>query len=116
MPAHQFPTGTVLRGDRRRALVQWARTGGRYVIEDDYDAEFRYDRVAVRALQGLDPDNSNAYDRGIVMHSAWYAAPDMLTRWGKLGRSEGCFAVAEHMLPQVVGLLGSGRMLYSDKV
>ncbi len=55
-PAHQFPTGTVLRGERRRALLSWASAGGRLVIEDDYDAEFRYDREPVRALQGLDPD------------------------------------------------------------
>jgi GntR family transcriptional regulator/MocR family aminotransferase len=56
MPAHQFPTGTVLAGDRRRDLVAWARDGDRFILEDDYDAEFRYDGVAVRALQGLEPD------------------------------------------------------------
>jgi GntR family transcriptional regulator/MocR family aminotransferase len=55
-PAHQFPTGVVLGGERRRELLAWARTGARLVIEDDYDAEFRYDRVPVRALQGLDPE------------------------------------------------------------
>ena len=55
-PAHQFPTGVVLSGERRRALLSWARERPRLVIEDDYDAEFRYDREAVRALQGLDPD------------------------------------------------------------
>jgi GntR family transcriptional regulator/MocR family aminotransferase len=55
-PAHQFPTGAVLSGARRRALLAWARTRGALVIEDDYDAEFRYDREPVRALQGLDPD------------------------------------------------------------
>jgi GntR family transcriptional regulator/MocR family aminotransferase len=56
-PAHQFPTGVVLSGQRRRALLEWAcRTGG-LVLEDDYDAEFRYDRQPVRALQGLDPSH-----------------------------------------------------------
>jgi GntR family transcriptional regulator / MocR family aminotransferase len=54
-PAHQFPTGAVLSGGRRRALLDWANREGRLVIEDDYDAEFRYDRQPVRALQGLDP-------------------------------------------------------------
>jgi GntR family transcriptional regulator/MocR family aminotransferase len=53
-PAHQFPTGVVLAPDRRRALGAWARAGG-LVIEDDYDAEHRYDRSPVPALQGLDP-------------------------------------------------------------
>jgi GntR family transcriptional regulator / MocR family aminotransferase len=55
-PAHQFPTGVVLSGERRRALLAWARERPRLVIEDDYDAEFRYDRAPVRALQGLDPE------------------------------------------------------------
>jgi len=54
-PAHQFPTGAVLSGGRRRELLEWARSRGALVIEDDYDAEFRYDREPVRALQGLDP-------------------------------------------------------------
>ncbi|MBW0134562.1 PLP-dependent aminotransferase family protein [Pseudonocardia abyssalis] len=53
-PAHQFPTGVVLAPDRRRALLDWARSGG-LVIEDDYDAEHRYDRAPVPALQGLAP-------------------------------------------------------------
>src|SRR5215831_16317800 len=55
-PAHQFPTGAVLSGGRRRELLSWARSRDALVIEDDYDAEFRYDREPVRALQGLDPD------------------------------------------------------------
>jgi GntR family transcriptional regulator / MocR family aminotransferase len=54
-PAHQCPTGVVLSPTRRTALVQWAREGG-LVIEDDYDAEFRYDRAPLGALQGLAPD------------------------------------------------------------
>jgi GntR family transcriptional regulator / MocR family aminotransferase len=55
-PAHQFPTGAVLTGERRRALLSWASAAGRLVIEDDYDAEFRYDRQPARAVQGLGPD------------------------------------------------------------
>jgi GntR family transcriptional regulator / MocR family aminotransferase len=55
-PAHQFPTGAVLSGSRRRALLNWSRETGGLVIEDDYDAEFRYDREPVRALQGLHAD------------------------------------------------------------
>jgi GntR family transcriptional regulator/MocR family aminotransferase len=55
-PAHQFPTGAVLSGERRRQLLAWARKGGRLIAEDDYDAEFRYDREPVQALQGLDPE------------------------------------------------------------
>jgi GntR family transcriptional regulator/MocR family aminotransferase len=54
-PAHQSPTGVVLSAARRTALVQWARAG-HAVIEDDYDAEYRYDRAPVGALQGIAPD------------------------------------------------------------
>jgi GntR family transcriptional regulator / MocR family aminotransferase len=54
-PAHQCPTGVVLSPQRRGALLAWARAGG-LVIEDDYDAEFRYDRAPLGALQGLAPD------------------------------------------------------------
>ncbi|HEY1274145.1 MAG TPA: PLP-dependent aminotransferase family protein [Thermoleophilaceae bacterium] len=55
-PAHQFPTGVVLSGERRRELLDWSRAHGGLVIEDDYDAEFRYDREPVRVMQGLDPE------------------------------------------------------------
>ncbi|MGA9113421.1 MAG: PLP-dependent aminotransferase family protein [Candidatus Dormiibacterota bacterium] len=55
-PAHQFPTGAVLSGPRRRDLLAWARQHGALIVEDDYDAEFRYDREPAPALQGLDPD------------------------------------------------------------
>ena len=54
-PAHQFPTGTVLSAPRRAALLAWARTTGGLIIEDDYDAEFRYDRRPVGTLQGAAP-------------------------------------------------------------
>jgi GntR family transcriptional regulator/MocR family aminotransferase len=54
-PAHQFPTGAVMAPARRTALVSWAASHDRLIVEDDYDAEFRYDRNAVGALQGLDP-------------------------------------------------------------
>lgn len=55
-PAHQFPTGAALTPERRSAAVDWARTTGGLILEDDYDGEFRYDRQSVGALQGLDPD------------------------------------------------------------
>jgi GntR family transcriptional regulator/MocR family aminotransferase len=55
-PAHQYPTGAVLPPDRRSALAAWARSRRAIVIEDDYDAEFRYDRQPVGAMQGLCPE------------------------------------------------------------
>ncbi|GAA2240194.1 hypothetical protein GCM10010430_22040 [Kitasatospora cystarginea] len=55
-PAHQWPTGVALALQPRLALLDWVRDRDAIVIEDDYDAEFRYDREPVGALQGLAPD------------------------------------------------------------
>jgi GntR family transcriptional regulator/MocR family aminotransferase len=55
-PAHQFPTGRILSGPRRHELLAWARGCGGYIVEDDYDAEYRYDGAPVGAIQGLAPD------------------------------------------------------------
>ena len=55
-PAHHFPTGGVLSPERRAALVAWATEGNRLVLEDDYDAEYRYDREPIGAVQGLAPE------------------------------------------------------------
>jgi len=55
-PSHQWPTGSVLSAARRAAVLRWAAERGAVVIEDDYDAELRYDRTPVGSLQGLAPD------------------------------------------------------------
>jgi hypothetical protein len=71
---------------------------------------------ASQRLDGLDESNSNALDRAIVIHGAWYSNPDMIAKWGKLGRSQGCFAVGEADLERVFLRLGAGRMIYAAKV
>lgn len=55
-PAHQNPVGGVLSPHRRQRLLAWARQASGVIVEDDYDAEYRYDRVGVGALQGLAPE------------------------------------------------------------
>jgi GntR family transcriptional regulator/MocR family aminotransferase len=55
-PAHQYPTGAVLAPERRTELIAWARRRGTLIVEDDYDAEYRYDRDPIAALQGLAPE------------------------------------------------------------
>jgi GntR family transcriptional regulator / MocR family aminotransferase len=55
-PAHQFPTGVVLGGERRRELMRWAEEHDGLIIEDDYDAEHRYDRPPVPALRAMLPE------------------------------------------------------------
>lgn len=54
-PAHQYPSGVVLSPPRREQLLRWAKSVGGLIIEDDYDAEFRYDRAPLACLQGMDP-------------------------------------------------------------
>ena len=56
-PAHQFPSGAVLSAERRAALVAWAKDRDALILEDDYDAEYRYDREPIGALHGLAPDH-----------------------------------------------------------
>lgn len=69
-----------------------------------------------RRLYGLDNSNSNVEHRAIVVHSAWYVGRDMIAQHGKLGRSEGCFALSASDLEDTLATLGEGRMIYADKV
>ncbi|WP_327224939.1 PLP-dependent aminotransferase family protein [Streptomyces platensis] len=82
-PAHQFPLGVPLHPDRRAAVINWARESGRYVLEDDYDGEFRYDRKPVGALQGLDPERvlhigSVSKSLSPAVRLGWMVLPDRL--------------------------------------
>ncbi len=55
-PAHHYPTGAVIAPERRAKLIEWARDRDALILEDDYDAEYRYDREPIGAIQGLAPD------------------------------------------------------------
>ncbi|MBV6701405.1 PLP-dependent aminotransferase family protein [Kitasatospora aureofaciens] len=82
-PAHQFPTGVPLAPERRAAAVRWAREHDGYVIEDDYDGEFRYDRQPLGAMQALDPERvvyagTAAKSLAPGLRLAWLALPDAL--------------------------------------
>ena len=67
-------------------------------------------------VAGLDPTNSNAKSREIVVHGAWYVSDQMVRNRGKLGRSEGCFALDEAVLPEVLDRLGQGRLIFADRI
>ncbi|MFG2005695.1 PLP-dependent aminotransferase family protein [Spirillospora sp. NPDC048911] len=82
-PAHQYPTGVVLSPRRRAELIAWARDVNGLVIEDDYDAEFRYDREPVGCLQGVDPERvvllgSVSKALAPALRLGWAAAPPKL--------------------------------------
>jgi GntR family transcriptional regulator / MocR family aminotransferase len=55
-PSHQWPTGAVLSPEARAATLRWAESRGALIVEDDYDAEYRYDRAPIGSMQGLAPD------------------------------------------------------------
>ena len=82
-PAHQYPTGAVLSAERRTALLDWARSGARTVIEDDYDAEYRYDHQPIGSLQGLAPEHviyagSTSKTVGPSLRLGWVVVPPHL--------------------------------------
>jgi GntR family transcriptional regulator/MocR family aminotransferase len=82
-PSHQWPTGGVLPAESRAAVLRWAERHGALVVEDDYDAEYRYDRAPIGAMQGLAPDRvvyagtaSKTLAPGLRL--GWLVAPDGL--------------------------------------
>lgn len=60
-PSHQFPTGCVMSYTKRRQLLQWASERGGWILEDDYDGEFRYTEKPIPSLQGMDSHDSVIY-------------------------------------------------------
>jgi GntR family transcriptional regulator/MocR family aminotransferase len=82
-PAHQTPTGVVLTPERRHAAIAWTDERDALIVEDDYDAEFRYDRQGVGALQGLAPDRvvligSASKVLGPALRLGWVVCPSDL--------------------------------------
>ncbi len=89
-----------------------ATSRGAYITWEWYKGKYG---TSIR-LGGLDPQNSNALPRAIVMHSADYATPDHVERWGRLGRSNGCFAMSPEDFREALWHLSGGRLLYSERL
>lgn len=82
-PAHQYPTGVMMSPARRRALIRWAEEKNGLVIEDDFDAEFRYERLSVGCLQGLAPERvvllgSVSKSLAPALRLGWAVAPQLV--------------------------------------
>ena len=90
----------------------FASCSGAFLTGDTYFGKHGHSR----RLVGLDPTNTNAEMRGIVVHAAWYVSPQLVRERGKIGRSEGCFALDQADLDEIMTRLGTGRMIYADKV
>ena len=89
-----------------------ATSRGAYVSWEWYTGKYG---TSVR-LGGLDPDNSNVLDRAIVMHSADYCTQAHVDRWGRLGRSNGCFALSPEDFLVALANLSGGRLLFADRL
>lgn len=94
------------------AVGSEATSRGSYLTCEWYNGKYG---TSIR-LMGLDADNSHALDRAIVMHPAWYADPSQVAKWGKLGRSEGCFAMAPGEFNEALWHLSGGRLLFADRI
>ena len=106
-PAH---TGFLHRFSN--AFGSEASSDGAYLTSAYYDRKYgRSMRV-----RGLDYTNNNAEARAIVVHTAWYAEPNVVAETGRLGRSEGCFALPHASLAEALARLGPGHFLYADKL
>ena len=90
----------------------YASSNGTYTTGDYYDGKYG---LSLK-VRGLDWSNYNAEPRAIVIHNAWYAEDDMIPLHGKLGRSEGCFAMSRENQYKVMRRLAGGRMIYADKL
>lgn len=89
-----------------------ATSRGAYITWEWYTGQYG---TSVR-LGGLDADNSNTLERLIVMHAATYATPEHVARWGRLGRSNGCFALAPDDFLVALAQLSGGRLLFADRL
>jgi hypothetical protein len=90
----------------------YASSDGSYVTGPAYIGQHGH---SLR-LNGLSRTNSNAEERAIVIHSAWYVNEAQAASAGKIGRSNGCFAIAKPSLEHVMTHLGTGRFLYAEKM
>jgi hypothetical protein len=88
-----------------------ASSGGSFLTSDIYTGK----HGRSRRLVGLDPENSLALDRGIVIHAASYVDTAMAQTQGRIGRSQGCFAVSTDAIHDVLSQLGPGCLLYAGK-
>lgn len=89
-----------------------ASSNGAYTTGDYYEGKYGLSMK----VRGLDWSNYNAEPRAIVIHNAWYAEDDMIAEHGKLGRSEGCFAMSRENQWKAMRKLAGGRMIYADKL
>ena len=116
-PSHQFPTGVVMSLARRLALIEWARESAGYVIEDDYDSEFRYDAEPVASLKALDGDHGRVLYVGTLskvlapgLRLGFLIVPDQLVDAARAVRSALDRQVSLPLQATVAEFIGNGHL------
>lgn len=89
-----------------------ATSRGAYITYEWYYGKYG---TSIR-LGGMDADNSNVLNRAIVLHPAWYANASAIEKWGKLGRSDGCFAMGDADFNEALWHLSGGRLIFADRL
>ncbi|ACZ91140.1 PLP-dependent aminotransferase family protein [Streptosporangium roseum] len=118
-PAHQYPTGVVLSPRRRAELIEWAAGTGATILEDDYDAEFRFDRDPVGCLQGLAPGRvvlAGSVSKSLApgLRLGWVVAPPGIAESVRRARGEldlGSPVLEQYALADLIGNGGYDRHL-----
>ncbi len=105
------PDHTGLLQSFSNAAGSMATSEGAYLTGDTYVGVHGLSR----RLTGLDSTNDAAEARAIVIHAAWYADPALIATQGKLGRSDGCFAVGEQDIALLLARLGPGRLIFAGR-
>jgi len=89
-----------------------ASSHGAYLTAQPYFGE----HGRAQRLAGLDRSNDRAFERAIVLHGAAYVDPALIAAQGRIGRSQGCFAVGQGVVTEVMERLGEGRLIYAGKL
>jgi GntR family transcriptional regulator/MocR family aminotransferase len=113
-PSHQYPTGVVMGLRRRLELLEWARAANAYVVEDDYDAEFRYDGPPLPALQGLDPGRVlyvGTFSKTLApgLRVGWIVVPDALVDAFRAARAVASGGPAFPLQAALAAFVGEGQ-------
>jgi len=98
-PSHQYPLGATLTASRRLQLLDWAQATGSWIIEDDYDSEYRYESQPITALQGTRPRRARRLHRDLQQGALPCAAGWLSGRSDGSGRSLLCRAEGDGHLP-----------------
>ncbi|MBV9340613.1 MAG: PLP-dependent aminotransferase family protein [Acidobacteria bacterium] len=129
-PSHQYPLGVTMSASRRLQLLDWAESNGSWIIEDDYDSEYRYEGMPVTSLQGLDRNSRVVYIGTFskvlfpALRLGYVVIPEDLVEWFLAARFAVDIAPATFLQAVLADFIGEGhfarhirrmRLLYAER-